>query len=105
MLLKRFQFALLCAFALAVSPFVCIAKEPQQPESTQQSPQPDESKLVEHGHYINKEGKTVHSPAHTKSAEIPRGASAQCRDNTYSFSQHRSGTCSHHGGVAKWVNQ
>lgn len=33
----------------------------------------------------------------------PTGATAQCRDGTYSYSQHRSGTCSHHGGVAKWL--
>jgi hypothetical protein len=33
----------------------------------------------------------------------PPGATALCRDGTYSFSQHRSGTCSHHGGVAKWL--
>lgn len=26
-----------------------------------------------------------------------------CRDGTYSFSQHRAGTCSHHGGVARWL--
>lgn len=29
------------------------------------------------------------------------GVSAQCRDGTYSFSQSRRGTCSHHGGVAE----
>jgi hypothetical protein len=33
----------------------------------------------------------------------PAGATALCRDGTYSFSQHRSGTCSHHGGVARWL--
>ena len=33
----------------------------------------------------------------------PAGATARCRDGTYSFSQHRSGTCSHHGGVAVWL--
>jgi hypothetical protein len=33
----------------------------------------------------------------------PAGATAECRDGTYSFSQHRSGTCSHHGGVARWL--
>lgn len=27
---------------------------------------------------------------------------AKCRDGTYSYSQNRSGTCSHHGGVAIW---
>ena len=32
------------------------------------------------------------------------GATAQCRDGSYSNSQHRSGTCSHHGGVARWIN-
>jgi hypothetical protein len=31
------------------------------------------------------------------------GATARCRDGTYSFSKHRSGTCSHHGGVATWL--
>jgi hypothetical protein len=34
---------------------------------------------------------------------VPPGASAQCRDGTYSYSQHRSGTCSRHGGVAVWL--
>jgi Protein of unknown function (DUF3761) len=33
----------------------------------------------------------------------PPGATARCRDGTLSFSQHRRGTCSHHGGVAEWL--
>jgi hypothetical protein len=33
----------------------------------------------------------------------PQGATVQCRDGTYSFSRSRRGTCSHHGGVAKWL--
>jgi len=33
----------------------------------------------------------------------PPGATALCRDGTYSFSKHRAGTCSYHGGVAKWL--
>ena len=37
-------------------------------------------------------------------AAPPRGATAQCRDGTYSYSQHHSGTCSYHGGVAVWVS-
>jgi hypothetical protein len=32
----------------------------------------------------------------------PGGATAKCKDNTMSFSAHRSGTCSRHGGVAQW---
>ena len=33
----------------------------------------------------------------------PPGATARCNDGTYSYSQHHSGTCSHHGGVAVWL--
>ena len=32
-----------------------------------------------------------------------RGASAQCKDGSYSHAQHRTGACSRHGGVAKWL--
>jgi hypothetical protein len=53
-------------------------------------------------HYTNSDGQQVHSPAYS-SGSAPAGATSVCRDGTYSFSQHRSGTCSHHGGVAKWL--
>jgi len=52
-------------------------------------------------YYTNKDGQRVQSPTYYNKA--PAGATAQCRDGTYSFSQHRQGTCSHHGGVAKWL--
>jgi len=52
--------------------------------------------------YINSQGNEVHSPAYAPS--VPTGASAICRDGTYSFSQNRRGTCSHHGGVSEWLN-
>jgi opacity protein-like surface antigen len=68
----------------------------------QPAPPPDEAQLQEHGHYRNRDGDEVHSPAHTKDGRVPEGASAKCRDGSYSFSRHRSGTCSHHGGVAEW---
>ena len=32
----------------------------------------------------------------------PRGATAKCKDGTYSYSLHFSGTCSHHKGVRYW---
>jgi hypothetical protein len=34
----------------------------------------------------------------------PPGATARCRDSTFSFSQHHQGTCSRHGGVAVWLD-
>ena len=51
--------------------------------------------------YLNVDGVRVKSPVHSNAA--PSGASARCGDGTYSFSQHRRGTCSHHGGVAQWL--
>ena len=44
-------------------------------------------------------------PRPSQQNPAPQGATALCRDGTYSFSQHRRGTCSHHGGVSKWLNQ
>jgi hypothetical protein len=34
----------------------------------------------------------------------PAGVTARCKDGTYSSSQTHSGTCSHHGGVAQWLD-
>jgi len=53
-------------------------------------------------YYRNSNGVCVHRPTKTQTTSVPDGATAQCRDGSYSFSQHRGGTCSHHGGVAKW---
>ncbi|WP_321480315.1 DUF3761 domain-containing protein [uncultured Bacteroides sp.] len=52
-------------------------------------------------YYTNSCGEKVQSPTRYKST--PTGATALCRDGTYSFSQSRRGTCSHHGGVTKWL--
>jgi hypothetical protein len=63
----------------------------------------NEADLTSHGHYKNRDGVEVHSPSKSKSGKAPQGASAQCRDGSYSFSTHHRGTCSHHGGVAQWL--
>ena len=39
-----------------------------------------------------------------KASLPPAGSTARCSDGTYSFSQHHSGTCSYHGGVAAWLD-
>lgn len=51
--------------------------------------------------YENVDGACVHRPEAAPTA--PDGATARCGDGTYSFSRHRSGTCSSHGGVANWL--
>ena len=51
--------------------------------------------------YVNSNGQRVHRPE--DAGQAPKGSTALCRDRTYSFSKHHRGTCSHHGGVAKWL--
>ena len=43
------------------------------------------------------------APTEAASSLDPTGATAKCKDGTYSKSQHHSGTCSNHGGVAEWM--
>lgn len=50
--------------------------------------------------YVNVDGVRVPSPVFSETK--PAGSTARCRDGSYSFSQHRRGTCSYHGGVAEW---
>jgi Protein of unknown function (DUF3761) len=89
---------------LLTSRIVSQASNPTQ--STQQasvSGLQDKSSHVNctnEGTYVNSDGRTVKRPEHCSTA--PKGATAHCRDGTYSFSQNRRGTCSHHGGVASW---
>ena len=52
-------------------------------------------------YYTNSAGQRVQSPTYYPS--VPRGATARCVDGTYSFSKNRRGTCSHHGGVSRWL--
>lgn len=52
-------------------------------------------------YYTNSSGKHIQSPSYFSSS--PSGATAECNDGTFSFSQSRRGTCSHHGGVKRWL--
>jgi uncharacterized protein YgiM (DUF1202 family) len=52
-------------------------------------------------YYTNRSGERMQSPTYYNAT--PVGATALCRDGTYSFSRNRRGTCSHHGGVARWL--
>ena len=54
------------------------------------------------GYYKNSQGRCIQRPV--KKSTAPAGATAKCRDGSYSFSRSRRGTCSHHGGVAQWLD-
>jgi hypothetical protein len=56
--------------------------------------------------YINSNGVCVQDPMRpdpNQPDSAPPGATAKCKDGSWSFSQHRSGTCSSHGGVLYYV--
>lgn len=71
--------------------------------ATSQAPAspPAEEEACTNGTYVNSAGNTVCRPE--ESTSQPAGATAECEDGTYSFSESRSGTCSHHGGVKRWL--
>jgi hypothetical protein len=88
--------------SLASTEFVePAAPKPEVPPTPAPIPPPAEPQCL-NGTYTNSEGNTVCKPEETPTGP-PAGATARCRDGTYSFSQHRSGTCSYHGGVAEWL--
>jgi hypothetical protein len=71
------------------------------PTTVYRAPTPAPAPSCPNGTYTNSSGNTVCSPYSSPSGP-PAGASAKCNDGTYSFSEHRQGTCSGHGGVAEW---
>jgi len=97
---RRFVSLIAVATLLLASLF---AQTPQQPSPNQpaQQQQKSQPKCTDNGTYTNSKGETVKRPENCSA--VPQGATARCRDGRYSFSQSRRGTCSHHGGVAKWL--
>lgn len=63
------------------------------------SPQPSTATNCANGTYINTDGNTVCRPSSSNTG----GATAICKDGTYSYSQNNRGTCSKHGGVQTWL--
>src|SRR5258708_2533064 len=99
---RRTISALVVLFAL-LSLLATAQTSPNVPASQHSTTDNAKSKATctNNGTYTNSKGETVRRPENCSAA--PKGATAQCRDGSYSFSQIRRGTCSHHGGVAKWL--
>jgi hypothetical protein len=43
----------------------------------------------------------THAPT---AGAAPAGATAKCKDGTYSMAKHHQGACSKHGGVGEWMD-
>ena len=88
----------------ATAPSITETVSVEKKTTVKESPTPAaEPALSNDNYYTNVDDNQVHSPAYTSDNSVPNGASARCRDGTYSFSQNRRGTCSHHGGVSSWI--
>jgi hypothetical protein len=71
-------------------------------EEAVQTQERETTSTCTNGTYVNSSGNTVCKPEESSSGP-PAGATAECEDGTFSFSEHRSGTCSGHGGVERWL--
>lgn len=103
---RRFVYALTLAVVLLSQQTISQTQSPSQPSpnaAATSSTKPNQGKVncTNNGTYVNSKGQTVQRPENCSAP--PPGATAHCRDGTYSFSRSRRGTCSHHGGVGKWL--
>jgi hypothetical protein len=97
---RRF-ISVLALSAVLFSSLLAQTPQPSTTQSASQQQQKPKPKCTDNGTYVNSKAETVKRPENCSTA--PQGATAQCRDGSYSFSQSRRGTCSHHRGVAKWL--
>jgi uncharacterized protein DUF3761 len=103
---RQFVYALALATILFCQQIVSQTQAPSQPSTTSSASSNAKANTgnvncTSNGTYVNSKGQTVPRPENCSGP--PKGATAQCRDGSYSFSQSRRGTCSHHGGVGKWL--
>jgi hypothetical protein len=104
--MKRLLSVLLLALLLLSQQVTPQTQSPPQssagsPTSSSAKVGKSEVRCSDRGTYVNSKGQTVRRPENCSGP--PDGATAQCRDRSYSFSRSRRGACSHHGGVAKWL--
>ena len=103
---RQFVYAFALAAILLSQQIVSQTQDQSQPSTnspaaSNDNPNTGRVNCTNNGTYVNSKGQTVQRPENCSAP--PKGATAQCRDRSYSFSQSRRGTCSHHGGVAKWL--
>jgi len=103
---RQFVYALALAVILLSQQIVSQTQSPSQsstisPAASSTKPNTGKVNCTNNGTYVNSKGQTVRRPENCSGP--PQGATAQCRDGSYSFSRSRRGTCSHHGGVSKWL--
>jgi hypothetical protein len=82
-------FGLLLALALALPAFPQAQPKPAPSPTPQTSAPATTNGSCAVDYYRNSDGVCVHRPVKTQGSAVPQGATAQCRDGSYSFSRHR----------------
>jgi Protein of unknown function (DUF3761) len=101
--IRRFLLAVVLLNLLSSAPtFRLFAQKQSATSSDGTKAKQSTPNCTNKGTYVNSLGQAVKRPENCSSA--PQSATAQCRDGSYSFSQSRRGTRSHHGCVAKWLS-
>jgi uncharacterized protein DUF3761 len=85
-----------CSAHGGVAQWLAGAPSPTPPPATRAAPAPSVSPAS--GSAPSSQIPTVRAPA-----GAPAGATALCKDGTYSTSKVHTGACSHHGGVSQWL--
>src|SRR6185437_5218399 len=98
--MKRSALSVLALLVLSVSAFAGGSHTSSHHSTAPHSHHYSTARQTHRAYYTNRSGHRVHTPVQARST--PAAATARCRDGSYSFSEHHSGTCSHHGGVSTW---
>ena len=94
---RNFVYALALA-AILLSQQIVFQTPPSSQSNTDSAaasntkPNTGKVNCTNNGTYVNSKGQTVQRPENCSGP--PKGATAQCRDGSYSFSTSRGGTCS-----------
>ena len=80
-----------------------VAKGEAAPTTSPRASQPKSSSQPTAGATSRSPGRTVNTGEHPVSND-PTGAIARCKDGSYSHAKQHSGACSHHGGVAQFLD-
>ena len=90
----------LCLLAMGLNSLLVTSSEAQQqPQQSAQSVTNGSTTPIEQGSYVNREGHSIHNAW----VAVAASSTAQCHDASHSFSMKHRGTCSRHGGVARWL--
>src|ERR1051325_3813520 len=98
--MKRWTIALTALLAVVIGGSAALSRSDSGSRSLLADP------AAKCGSYVNSNGEEVPRPCGDWRSDPapPSGATARCRDGSWSWSQHplAPGTCSHHGGVQSY---